>query len=69
MKYTLIITLIALSLLVSACSAAGQPPADATPTAPPNTITDGTISAEEGELYRALAATLGLPMPQLSSPA
>jgi Zn-dependent protease with chaperone function len=28
---------------------------------------DGTISAEEGELYRALAATLDLPMPQLSS--
>jgi HlyD family secretion protein len=36
----------ALSLLVSACSAAGQTPADATPTAPPDTITDGTISAE-----------------------
>ncbi|MFZ5495735.1 MAG: M48 family metallopeptidase [Verrucomicrobiota bacterium] len=26
---------------------------------------DGTISPEEGELYRALAATLDLPMPQL----
>ena len=26
---------------------------------------DGTISAEEGELYRALAATLDLPMPNL----
>ena len=30
---------------------------------------DGTISAEEGELYRALAATLDLPMPQLGSAA
>jgi Zn-dependent protease with chaperone function len=30
---------------------------------------DGTISAEEGELYRALAATLDLPMPQLGASA
>jgi Zn-dependent protease with chaperone function len=30
---------------------------------------DGTISPEEGELYRALAATLDLPMPQLGSDA
>jgi Zn-dependent protease with chaperone function len=28
---------------------------------------DGTISTEEGELYRALAATLGVPMPDLSA--
>jgi hypothetical protein len=28
---------------------------------------DGTISAEEGELYRAFAATLDLPMPALGS--
>lgn len=28
---------------------------------------DGTISAEEGELYRALAATLDLPMPSLDA--
>jgi Zn-dependent protease with chaperone function len=30
---------------------------------------DGTISAEEGELYRALAATLDLPMPHLGAAA
>jgi len=30
---------------------------------------DGTVSVEEGELYRALAATLDVPMPQLSSAA
>ena len=30
---------------------------------------DGTISAEEGELYRALAATLDLPMPVLGAAA
>lgn len=30
---------------------------------------DGTISAEEGELYRALAATLDVPMPQLGTAA
>jgi hypothetical protein len=29
---------------------------------------DGTVSVEEGELYRALTATLDLPMPQLGSP-
>ncbi len=28
---------------------------------------DGTITAEEGELYRALSATLGVPMPNLSA--
>jgi len=28
---------------------------------------DGTVTVEEGELYRALAATLDLPMPQLGS--
>ena len=46
MKYRLIITLIALSLFVSACSGAGQPPADATPTALPEAITEGAITAE-----------------------
>lgn len=29
---------------------------------------DGTISPEEGELYRALAATLDVPMPRLTAP-
>ncbi len=30
---------------------------------------DGTVSVEEGELYRALAATLDIPMPQLGTTA
>jgi HlyD family secretion protein len=46
MKYRLIITLMALSLFVSACSGAGQPTADATPTALPDAIPDNTITAE-----------------------
>jgi multidrug efflux pump subunit AcrA (membrane-fusion protein) len=46
MKYGLMITLLALSLLIAACSSAGQPPADATPTALPDAISEGTIIAE-----------------------
>jgi multidrug resistance efflux pump len=46
MKYRLMITVMALSLFVSACSGAGQPPADATPTALPDAIAESTITAE-----------------------
>jgi multidrug resistance efflux pump len=46
MKYRFLITLMALSLLISACSAAGQTQAGATPTVLPDVITDNAIIAE-----------------------
>lgn len=46
MKHGLIITLLALSLLITSCSAAGQSPENATPTPLPETTTDNTITAE-----------------------
>jgi len=45
MKYRFMITLVALSLFVSACSAAAQSP-ESTPTAPPDVSADSTIIAE-----------------------
>lgn len=45
MKYSSIITLLILSLLITACSAAGRSPAG-TPTALPNAVGDSTIIAE-----------------------
>src|SRR5574339_1059798 len=46
MKYRFMITLMALSFLVSACSASGQPQTDPTPTALPDASADSAIIAE-----------------------